>query len=165
MYFKTSIIFFLPCSLTREIIFSSNLICMCTLGLVRISFFELRSFGSNQHRIFKASEGGAEHILLSNKGRNLCVSAVCLHFYYVENYSSNRLHACWVCCCGPKPVQCLILVQYGHAKCSELINYRTAWAGCGSPHKGRVYMLRERTLHYWYKTHRSVKSSTFNKVP
>ncbi len=73
MYFETSIIFFLPYSVTREIIFSSNLICMCTLELVRISFFELRSFGSNQHRIFKASEGGAEHILLSNKGRNLCV--------------------------------------------------------------------------------------------
>ncbi len=46
------------------------------LGLARIPFFELRSFGSNQHRIFEASEGGAEHIL-------------CLHFYYVQNHSSN----------------------------------------------------------------------------
>ncbi len=44
------------------------------LGLVRIPFFELRSFGSNQHRI---SRKGPEHIFLSNKGRNLCVS-VCL---------------------------------------------------------------------------------------
>ncbi len=30
-----------------------------SLGLVRIPFFELRSFSSNQHRIFEASEGGA----------------------------------------------------------------------------------------------------------
>ncbi len=88
------------------------------VGLVRIPFFELRSFGSNPHRIFKASEGGAEHILLSNKGRNLCIcllfslikagicaSAVCLHFYYVDNCSSNQLHAWRVCCCRPKGVQ------------------------------------------------------------
>ncbi len=49
------------------------------------------------------------------------LSAVCLHFYYVDNRSSNRLHAWRVCCCGPKGV-----VQYGHATRSELINYRTA---------------------------------------
>ncbi len=42
-------------------------------GLGRIPFFELRSFGSNQHRIFDASEGEAEHILLSNKSRNMSV--------------------------------------------------------------------------------------------
>ncbi len=50
------------------------------VGLVRIPFFELRSFGSNEHRIFEASKGGAGHILLSNKGRNLCAS-VCLYAF------------------------------------------------------------------------------------
>ncbi len=115
------------------------------LGLVRIPFFELRSFGINQHRIFEASEGGAEHIFLSNRGRNLCAS-VCLHFYYVENRSSNDFTrgGCVAV------TQCRILVQYGHVTRSELINlinYRTERAGSGAPHAGRAYMLRERTLH------------------
>ncbi len=37
----------------------SNKQFLSTLGLVRIPFFELRSFGSNKHWIFEASEGGA----------------------------------------------------------------------------------------------------------
>ncbi len=60
-----------------------------TVGLVRIPFFELRSFGSNQHRIFEASEGGAEHILLSDKSRTLCASVCLIAFLFVENRSSN----------------------------------------------------------------------------
>ncbi len=51
------------------------------LGLIRLPFFELRSFGNNP--------GGAEHIPLSNKGNNL---SICLHFYYVEKVSSNRFY-------------------------------------------------------------------------
>ncbi len=70
----------------------------------------------------KLRKKGGEHILLSNKGRNLYVS-VCLHFYYVKDHSSNRFHIWRVCSCGPKGVQCCILQQYGHATRSELIHF------------------------------------------
>ncbi len=40
--------------------------------------------------------------------------SVCLHLYYAENRSSNRFNAWRGCYCGPKGVQCWILVQYGH---------------------------------------------------
>ncbi len=91
---------------------------MLKLGLVRIPFFELRSFGSNQLR------GSGLNIFFSLIKAGICVClSVCLHFYYVENRSSNRLHGWLVCCCGPKGVQCHILVQYGHVTRSELINF------------------------------------------
>ncbi len=82
--------------------------CSLGVGLVRIPFFELRSFGSNQHRMFEASEGGGWNIFFSliKAGISVCLFA----FYYVENRSSIRLHVWWVCCCGPKGVQCCILV-------------------------------------------------------
>ncbi len=118
----------------------------CAVGLVRIPFFELRSFSSNQHIIFEASEGGAEHFLLSNKGRNLCVSVCLFAFLCREAFIQSTSHVAGVLL-GPKGVQCRILVQYGHATHSELINYRAARAGSGTPHAGRAYMLRERTLH------------------
>ncbi len=76
-------------------------------------------FESNQYRIFEASEGGAEHILLSNKKAGISVHlSICLHFYYVENHASiDFTHG--GCCCGHKGVQFCILVQYGHATRSE----------------------------------------------
>ncbi len=86
-------------------------------GLGRIPFFELRSFGSNQHEYLTLRREGL-NIFFSLIKAGICPS-VCLHYYCVEKRSSNRLHACG---CGPNGVQCRTLVQYGHATRSELIN-------------------------------------------
>ncbi len=51
-----------------------------TLGLVRIQFFELRSFGSNQYLIFEASEGRGQNIIFSliKAGMSVCLFAFLL---------------------------------------------------------------------------------------
>ncbi len=115
-----------------------------SLGLVWIPFFELRSFGIINTEYSKLRREGAEHFLLSNKSRNLCAYVCLFAFLVCREPFIQWLHAWRVCCCGLKGVQCRILVQYGHATCSELINYRTARARSGALHAGRAYMLRER---------------------
>ncbi len=60
------------------------------------STLNIRSFGGRGLNIFFSLIKAGISVRLS----------VCLHFYYVENRSSNRLHAWRVCCCGPKGVQC-----------------------------------------------------------
>ncbi len=102
-------------------------------GLGRIPFFELRSLGSNQHRIFDASEGGAEHILLSNKSRNM---SVCLF----------ALLLCWETFIQSTSRVAGVLLRTKRSAVSHfgaimtrdtfrinklVINYRTARAGSG----------------------------------
>ncbi len=131
------------------------------LGLVRIPFFELRYKSASNIRSF-GGRGLNIFFSLIKAGISVRLS-VCLHFYYVKNRSSNRLHAWQVCCCDAVSHFGAIGTRDTFRINKLLINYRTARAGSGAPHAGRAYMLRERTLH-WYKTHRSVKSNTFNKV-
>ncbi len=77
------------------VVITSGLCCSVVSRAVRIQFFELRSFGSNQHEYSKLRREGPEHIFLSNKSRNLCASVCLLAFLF---RSSNRLHAWRVCC-------------------------------------------------------------------
>ncbi len=117
------------------------------IGLVRIPFFwasklrykstsNIRSFGGRGLNIFFSLIKAGISVLLS----------VCLHFY-VKNRSSNRLHAWRVCCCDAVSHFGAIWTRATFRINKLLINYRTARAGSGTPHAGRAYMLRERTLH------------------
>ncbi len=82
---------------------------------------------------FEASEGGAEHILLSNKGRNLFAS-VCICIMLLRT-------GCAVLNFGAIWTRDMFRMN------TLLINYRTARAGSGATHTGRTYLLWERTLH------------------
>ncbi len=119
--------------------------------MVRIPFFELRSFGINQHRIFEASGGRGLNIFFSLIKAGISVRlSVYLHFYYVENRSSNDFTR-GGCCCDAVSHFGAIWTRDTFRINKLLIKYRTARAGSGAPHAGRAYMLRER-------------SNTFNKV-
>ncbi len=99
----------------------------------------IRSFGGRGLNIFFSLIKAGISVRLS----------VCLHFYYVNYRSSNRLQAVCsrVCCCDAVSHFGAIWTRDTFRINKLLINYRTAWAGSGVPHADRAYMLRERTLH------------------
>ncbi len=73
----------------------------------------------------KLRREGAEHILLSNKGRNLCVCCLFAFLLCRQPFiqSTSRVEGVLLQTQGSAES---ILVQYGHATRSELINNRTA---------------------------------------
>ncbi len=86
----------------------------------------IRSFGGRGLNIFFSLIKAGISVRLS----------VCLHLYYVENRSSNRLHVWRVCCCDA--VSC----NMDTFRINKLlINCRTERAGSGAPH--RAYMKAE----------------------
>ncbi len=115
------------------------------------TIFELRSFGSNQHRIFEASEEGAEHILVSNKGRNLCATVGLFAFLLCRELfiqSTSRVAGLLLRTQGSAVLHFAAIWTCDTFRMNQLlINYRTVRARSGAPHAGRAYMLRERTLY------------------
>ncbi len=97
----------------------------------------IRSFGGRGLNIFFSLIKAGISVRLS----------VCLHFYYVNYRSSNRLQAWRVCCCDAVSHFGAIWTRDTFRINKLLVKYRTARAGSGAPHADRAYMLRERTLH------------------
>ncbi len=98
----------------------------------------------------KLRKEGGEHILLSNKGRNLYASVCLFAFLLCQGpfiQSISHMAGVFLWTQGSAVLHFAAIWTRDTFRINKLLINRTARAGSGVPQACRVYMLRERTLH------------------